>query len=78
MNDSGARRVQEVAMGYYSSQALYVAAKLGIPDLLAAGPQTTDALARSVSADPDSLGRILRLLVQEGIFDRDREGRFSL
>jgi hypothetical protein len=65
-------------MGYYSSQALYVAAKLGIADLLDAGPVSAADLASAVGADADSLFRTLRLLAQEGIFDLDAEGRFSL
>lgn len=76
-DDSGARRVQEVAMGYYSSQALYVAARLGIPDLIAEGPRTAEELAEAVSADADSLRRILRLLVRDGIFDIGGPDRFQ-
>lgn len=65
-------------MGYYSSQALYVAARLGVADLLSSGPQSASALAETVGADEDSLFRILRLLAQQGIFEMDPEGRFSL
>ncbi|HEX2149565.1 MAG TPA: methyltransferase, partial [Actinomycetota bacterium] len=77
-NDYGARRVQEVAMGYYSSQALYVAAKLGVADLLSTGPQSASALAEAVGADEDSLFRILRLLAGQGIFEMDSAGLFWL
>lgn len=65
-------------MGYYSSQALYVAAKLGIADLLDAGPASADELAAATGADAGSLYRTLRLLAIEGIFDLDDAGRFSL
>lgn len=65
-------------MGYYSSQALYVAAKLGIADLLVAGPLTAADLAGVVGADADSLFRIMRLLAARGIFDLDDLGRFAL
>ena len=75
--DSGARRVQEVAMGYYGSQALYVAAKLGIADLLAGGPLTVAELAAAVGADEDSLFRILRLLARDGIFELSDERAVS-
>ncbi|HVL51653.1 MAG TPA: methyltransferase [Actinomycetota bacterium] len=77
-DDSGARRIQEIAMGYYSSQALYVAARLGIADLVADGPRPVDELAAAVHADPDSLRRILRLLAVSGVFEMDPEGRVGL
>lgn len=65
-------------MGYYSSQALYVAAKLGLADLLAGGPILVDDLAAAAGADADSLLRVLRLLAREGIFDLDGDGVVSL
>ncbi len=65
-------------MGYYSSQALYVAANLGLADLLVGGPLPVADLAAAVGADADSLHRILRLLVHEGIFELDGDGVVSL
>jgi hypothetical protein len=65
-------------MGYYSSQSLYVAAKLGVADLLDAGPLPAADIAQAVGADADSLYRVLRLLAFNGIFDLDDRGRFSL
>lgn len=78
-SDAGARRIQEVAMGYYRSQALYVAARLGIADLLEEGPRSAGELAAAAGGvDPDALLRVLRLLVDSGIFDQDPLGRFQL
>jgi transposase len=37
--------------GYLATQLLYVAAKLGIADVLASGPLAADALARYVGAE---------------------------
>jgi hypothetical protein len=65
-------------MGYYGSQALYVAAKLGVADLLDEGPRSAADLAAAVGADPDSLHRVLRLLAANGIFDLNDDGRFGL
>ncbi len=65
-------------MGYYSSQALYVAARLGIADLLSAGPLSAAGLADAAGADSDSLFRVMRLLAGQGIFDMDSDGRFLL
>ena len=38
------------------SQAVYVATRLGIPDLLADGPREVDDLARATSSHAPSLG----------------------
>lgn len=54
--------------GYCSTQAIYVAAKLGIADLLVAGPQTVAVLAQRTNTHPKSLYRLLRMLASLGIF----------
>ncbi|PYV97238.1 MAG: hypothetical protein DMG89_15240, partial [Acidobacteria bacterium] len=45
----------QMATAYWVSQAIYVAAKLGIADLLADGPQSYAALAIATRSDPSSL-----------------------
>ncbi len=65
-------------MGYYGSQALYVAAKLGIADLVTEGPVAVEDLAAAVKADADALHRILRLLAVSGVFEMDPDGRVGL
>jgi sugar-specific transcriptional regulator TrmB len=52
--------------GYWISQALYVAAKLGLADLLKDGPRTADDLARPTKTHPRSLYRLLRALEKRG------------
>jgi hypothetical protein len=47
-------------LGFVVSQAIYVAAVLGIADLLAGGPRSVTALAAAAGADPDRLYRVLR------------------
>jgi hypothetical protein len=42
-------------MGFRSSQMVYVAAKLGLADRLDDRPQTADALANPVGAEPRAL-----------------------
>jgi len=64
--------------GYFVSQAIYVAAKLGIADRLADGPQYADQLARDIGAHDRSLYRLLRALASVGFFAEDVDGRFSL
>src|SRR5207245_5448193 len=58
----------QMATGYWVSQAIYVAAKLGIADLLKDGPQPCVALATATGVDAFSLFRLLRALSSLGIF----------
>lgn len=64
--------------GYWISQLVFVAAKLGIADALARGPQTPAALAKKVGADPTALHRVLRALASVGVFAERPDGRFRL
>jgi hypothetical protein len=64
--------------GYWTSQAVYVAAKLRIADCLAEGPQTVEALAEATSTHPRTLYRLLRALASVGIFSEDEAGWFRL
>jgi hypothetical protein len=64
--------------GYQQSQAIHVAAKLKIADLLADGPCTVDDLAEATGAHAPSLYRLLRTLAGMGIFVEDEERRFGL
>ena len=64
--------------GFWVSQAIYVAAELGIADLLAGGPRTVDDLASAAGAHALSLYRILRLLASEDVFAEEEDGRFAL
>ena len=52
----------------FVSQAVYVAAKLGLPDLLAENPQSVKALAEKTETHERSLYRLLRTLTSFGIF----------
>ena len=64
--------------GYWISQALYVAAKLGLADLLTSGPRSADDLAQATKTDAPSLYRLLRALASVGVFADDGSHRFSL
>jgi SAM-dependent methyltransferase len=64
--------------GYLTTQLLYVAAKLGVADVLAGGPRTGADVAAAVGADPDRLRRMLRGLVVEDVLAEDDDGRFAL
>lgn len=64
--------------GYQVSQALYVAATLGVANRLAGGPTSAEALAGQVGAHGPTLYRLLRLLASLGVFAEDDAGRFEL
>ncbi len=62
--------------GFWISQSIYAAAKLGIADLLAGGPQTADELASATKTQPMALYRLLRALASVGVFREDERRRF--
>jgi hypothetical protein len=71
-------RLARLMEGFLTTQALYVAAKLGVADVLAGRPRPAGAIAGAVGADPDLLGRVLRLLVLDEVLVEDEHGRFAL
>jgi hypothetical protein len=50
-------------------RSLHVVADLGVADALEEEPRTAAQLAASVGANPDALGRVLRLLSSYGVFE---------
>ncbi|MBR8661705.1 MULTISPECIES: methyltransferase [Brevibacillus] len=73
-----ADRVMEWITGGWVQQAIYVAAKLGIADLLADGPKNVGELAEATETHAPSLHRILRALCGIGLFREEGEQRFAL
>jgi SAM-dependent methyltransferase len=57
---------------------VHVVATLRIADHVAAGNGRIDDLARAVGADPESLARVLRQLIEKGVFAEPEPGRFAL
>ena len=70
---SPAVQMMRLINGYQVSQALHVAATLGIADLLRDGPRSSDALADIVGADRDALYRLLRALAAVDVFHEDTD-----
>jgi hypothetical protein len=68
----------DMIKGFWVSRALYVAAKLGIPDLLRDEPKSSDDLAQATGTHAPSLYRVLRALDSVGVFAEDDRGRFAL
>ena len=75
---SPTERLAGMITGFWGSQMVYAAAKLGLADSLAGGPMTAEELARITGTHPRSLYRLLRALASVGVFSEDTERRFSL
>ena len=74
----GRRVLGGLLAGHRNSALLYVAARLGLADLLASGPRSSAELANSLGAHAASLHRVLRGLVTLGVCSEERDGRFGL
>ncbi len=72
------RKLLGILAGPWTCQALYAVVKLGVPDLLAAGPATGAALAEQTGASPEALSRIMRALCLAGIFTEPSRDTFEL
>jgi O-methyltransferase/methyltransferase family protein len=70
--------LRRLVNGYQVSQALHVAAMLGIADRLAGGPRASDDVAAEVGAHAGSLYRVLRALAAVGVLHEDDDRRFAL
>ncbi len=75
---SGVEFFQQVFGGSWITQGIWVAAELGIADLLGDGPRSAAELAEQTHTHRDSLYRVLRALAGAGVFAQDAEDRFSL
>ncbi len=64
--------------GYQVTQAIHVAAVLGIADLLTDGARSSDDLAAATGAHAPSLHRVLRALASVSVLHEDDDGRFAL
>ena len=64
--------------GVVVSTALSLVAELGVADLLAGGPRSSEELALATSTHPRSLHRVLRLLSSVGVFTEVQSDRFGL
>src|SRR4051812_48647837 len=71
-------RMRTMVNGYQASQALTVAAGMGLSDLLAGGPCTVAELAAATGSHEPTLFRLLRALATVGVFERQADGRFAL
>ena len=71
-------RMRRMIDGFQVSQAIHVAATLGVADLMRDGRMAAGELAAATGTHPGALYRLLRALASVGVFDEDAEGRFGL
>jgi O-methyltransferase domain/Dimerisation domain len=71
-------QMTQLLAGFQLSQALYVAAALGVADHLVAGPAPVTILTERTGAHAPSLHRLLRTLASEGVFTEPEPGVFAL
>jgi O-methyltransferase domain/Dimerisation domain len=76
--ESPSQTMMQILTGQWVSQAVSVAAALGIADLLTGGPQSVEQLATATSTRADSLYRLLRALASVGVFAETEDRRFTL
>ncbi len=77
-NAEAAATLNQLIDGYRITQMIYVAARLGLADVLAAGPQSSGALAERTGTHAPALYRLLRALSSLGIFREEAPDRFAL
>lgn len=77
-DQSAAFSLLDLMQGSVITQAIYVAAKLGIADILSAEPMTAADIAKKAGAAPEAVYRLLRALSGYSVFAEREDGRFEL
>ena len=70
--------VLQVIAGFWLSRCVYIAAKLGLADLLQDGSKTPAELAVLTGTHAPALYRVLRALASNGWLQEDSDGRFGM
>lgn len=68
----------QLLAGFQVSQALYAAARIGLPDQLAAGPRQIGDVAATLAVDPDAARRLARILTGLGVLSQTSRDTFAL
>jgi hypothetical protein len=69
--------LQQMTNGYWATQIVYVAAKLGIADVLKDGPRSIQMLAQATETHAPSLYRLMRALAGLGVFRENENGEYE-
>ena len=77
-SSASALKLLDLIQSHRVTAVIYVAAKLGIAELLCDGPKSLNELAKATGADQHALGRLLKALSTVGICSRDGDDRYAL
>lgn len=69
-------RLIQIGSAFWQSRALYVAAKLDVASALGDKSLSVAELSTAIGADPDALGRLLRMLSSIGVFEEKPLGMY--
>ena len=76
--ESSSSVLLEMMYGYQKSQALFVAAQLGIADILSNGSKTAEELAKATGVNSRSIYHLMRSLISIGVFSTEDNYKFQL
>ncbi|MEG4421607.1 methyltransferase [Microcoleus sp. LAD1_D5] len=68
----------EMMYGFKISQALFVAAKLGLADILSDSSKTADEIAKAAGVNSHGIYHLMRMLVSVGVFSLKDNDKFCL
>lgn len=71
-------KLHDLILGAWGTQAIYVAARLKLADLLAEKPRSSAEIAREAGADRESIYRLMRYLSGLGVFEQTAPDSFAL
>ena len=69
--------ISQWLFGFQISQAIHVAARLSIADLLAEGPLCYKEIGQKTNCDTDAIYRLLRSLASINVFEEDADKKFA-
>jgi hypothetical protein len=72
------RQLLALVRGHRLTDIITTAARLGIPDAIAAGAHDTESIAAATTTHPPTLARLLRTLAAAGVLNEDDAGAFEL
>ncbi|MFF1548896.1 methyltransferase [Streptomyces sp. NPDC058291] len=76
-DQSDAYALLHLVQGAVITQAISVAARLGVADVLADSPLSAEDIAARVGSDPGATHRLLRALAGHGVFAAGADGRYA-
>ena len=76
-NSPAIAAVLQILSGVHVAGVVSCIARLGIPDLVEAGPKSAEELAKQIGAQPRALYRLMRAAASVGILAESADGKFS-